>query len=56
MTFTAISKSISWYLNYYCKFVSDWWLHISFAQYVAMMILSLFIGYYLMQRDANRTG
>ena len=54
MTFTAILKTIKWHLNFYADFIANWWAHISFAQYVSLMILSLVVGYYLMQRDANR--
>ena len=56
MTFTAIVKTIKWYLNFYGEFIANWWDHISFTQYVLLMVLSLVVGYYLMQRDANRAG
>ena len=44
-----LSRTASKWLDYYLNYVSDWWAHITFNQYMILMVLSLFVGWLLLK-------
>lgn len=49
----SVSRTISWYLNYYCEFIADWWSGIGFWDYVVVMILCLVAGWFMLRRPIH---
>lgn len=50
---TQISKTTMKYMAFYQRFVTDWWDHITYWQYVSLMIVFLIIGYMWMSKGAT---
>lgn len=46
---SSISKQVSWYLDYYGRFVDDWWSQIGFWDYVCVMLFCLWMGWMMLR-------
>ncbi|MHC4877082.1 MAG: hypothetical protein ACYTGL_11335 [Planctomycetota bacterium] len=44
-----LSRTASKWLDFYIEYVSNWWSHITFNQYMFLMGLSLFVGWLLLK-------
>ncbi len=50
---STVWKTTVKYLEFYQRFVSDAWHHITYWQYISLMILFLIIGYMWMSKGAE---
>jgi len=44
-----ISKTFAWYCNY----VADWWSHISYWEYIGVLVACLAAGWMMLRRPIN---
>lgn len=49
----SLSRSVGWYLDYYCDFIASWWAHISYWEYIVVMILCLGAGWVMLRRPIH---
>lgn len=47
------SSTVMWYLNYYCEFIANWWAHISYWEYIIVMLACLGIGWVMLRRPIH---
>jgi hypothetical protein len=45
----SLLKTVSWHLDYYGDFLAKWWSHIGFWDYVGVMVLCLWLGWFLLR-------
>ena len=51
--YKQFSETAIKYLEFYQRFISDWWHQITFWQYVSLMVLFLVVGYMWMSKGAT---
>ncbi|MDA0589067.1 MAG: hypothetical protein O2820_11045 [Planctomycetota bacterium] len=45
----SLFKTVSWHLDYYGDFLSTWWSHIGFWDYIGIMVFCLWLGWLLLR-------
>lgn len=46
-------RTANWYLTYYVDFVARCWDEITFWQYIGLMMATLVVGYFCMNKGAS---
>lgn len=50
---SSLSSKVGWYLNFYQEFLVDWWQHITYWEYILVMVACLGAGWVMLRRPIH---